>query len=159
MPLAPSTPGRRLVAGLWVMVGAVPVYLVANSSFGRPPNMYGVLVAVGIVGIVGWLIDGDHYLGASAAALAVGGGIAISREAFVDEYFTVFGLMAVALMCVVRINPRAVNGCAGLLLYVAASTGKLHDPDLLPRGLAFAVVMLIWGSAGVRRARKASTTA
>lgn len=143
-----------MAAGVAVMAGALPVYLLANSRYGRPPRLSVVLLAVGIVGIVGWLIDGHRYVGAGAAAAAVGGGLTISREAFVDEYAVVFGLLAVALVCVVRINPRAVNGCAGLLLYVAASTGRLHDPDLLPRGVAFAVVMALWGGSRAWRARK-----
>jgi len=143
-----------LAAGLVVVAGALPVYVLANSTYGRPPKLSFVLLSIGIIGIVGWLIDGERYLGAGSAATAIGGGITISREAFIDEYAMMFGLLAVALVCLVRINPRALNGSAGLLTYVAASTAIVHDAAL-PRGVPFVIVMLLWGGIRAWRAFKA----
>lgn len=154
VPLGPTTWRRQLVAGVVVMAGALPVYMVANSKYGRPPKLSFLLLSIGIIGIVGWLLDGQRYLGAGSAATAIGGGITISREAFISEYALVFALLAVALLCLVRINPRAINGSAGLLIYIAIFTANLRDP-VLPRGVAFAMAMVAWGGVRAWRAFKA----
>lgn len=156
VPFGPITRRRQVAGAAVVMAGAIPVALLAGSSYGRPPNLSVVLLAIGIIGMVGWMVDGRRYLGAASAAVAIGGGITTAREAFLDEYALMFSFLAVALIGVVRVNPRAINGSAGLLFYVASSTIGLHQSDQspLPRELIFALVMLTWGGMSLLRSRK-----
>lgn len=152
IPFGPTTHTRQLVAAAIVMAGALPAALVAHSSYARPPRVSVAIVALGVIATIGWLVDGRRYFGAGIAALAVGGGITISREMFVDEYAMVFGLLGGALLLVASVNPRAVTGCAGFLLYAAthALSAQQSDWTLLPRPLVLALILLVWGGAGLR---------
>ncbi len=152
VPFGPTTRRRQLAAAGVVMAGAVPIGLLAHASHARPPRVSVAIVGLGVVALLGWLIDGRRYFGGGITALAVGGGITIAREAFVDEYAMVFGLLSVALFAIDRVNRRAVTGCAGFLLYAATHAISAQQPDwtVLPRPLVFGLILLVWGGAGLR---------
>lgn len=164
-PFGPTTPARRRWGALIILAGAVPVGLLAlTGTYDRPPGLYGVLTVIGLVALLAWLVDGMRYLGAGAASLALGLGIGISTEVeSVTDYRNalVFGFLGLALLLVARVNPTAVLGSAGLLLFTAASAtaavAGVKTP--FPEALVFAGLMVVWGAlelanAGQRSARR-----
>lgn len=151
-PFGPTSHARHVVAALVVMAGAVPVALVADRGGSGRLRLYTVLLAIGIVGTTAWLVDGRRYLGAGIAALALGIGYSVVERTTVDEYAIVYGFLGTALLLVSRVNPRALGGSAGLLLYTSISSLSLHgNRPLAPRAIVFASIMLMWGGTNLRR--------
>ncbi len=160
-PFGPTTRTRQVRAAAVVMAGALPVGMVAESSYGRPPNLHIVLLAIGVIALVAWLVDGRRYVGAGSAATALGLAFVLMGKTSLDPYFLVFGLLGAALLLVSKANSRAIGGSAGLLLYVAINAAGLHraDATLLPRAWIFALIMLVWGGTALRRTLSDSSPA
>lgn len=152
-PFGPTTRRRQLAGAMIVMAGALPVALLADSHYGRPPRLHMVLVAIGAVAMVAWLVDGRRYVGAGSASLALGLAFTFITQTGLDPYFLMFGLLGASLLLVARVNPKAVSGSAGLLIYVALNAVGLHraDATILPRAWVFAIIMLAWGGSRLRR--------
>ncbi|MGQ0744473.1 MAG: hypothetical protein ACT4OS_09095 [Acidimicrobiales bacterium] len=154
-PFGSTTPNRQRRAGLLMMASALPVGLLAHSAYGRPPRLHIVLLAIGVLALGAWLVDGRRYLGAGSASAALGLAFVLMEQTNLDPYFLTFGLLGVALLVVSRVNLRAVGGSAGFLIYMALNSANLHrvDAALLPRAWVFALIMLVWGGAGLRQVR------
>lgn len=132
------------------MAGAIPIVILIAADYGRPPLLYGVLAAIGATALLAWMADGRRYLGAGAASLALGLGIGIAAEAEIPQYQNalVFGLLGAALLLVSRVNPRAVLGAAGLLLFTAASAAYAVSQGRtpIPEAWFYAGLMVVWGA-------------
>lgn len=149
-----------------IMAGAIPIALLAPTAYGRTPRLWSVLITIGIVGLVAWLVDGRRYVGAASASLAVGSALGISAEANLDRYTfaLLFGFLGVALLAVFRVNPRAVIGSAGLLLFTSASAAFVHmvgiggaDPQpTIPHAWAYVGLMILWGLIVLQQVRRSS---
>lgn len=163
-PFGPRDERRQIAGASVIMAGAIPVALIAPTFYGRPPRLWSVLVTIGVVGLIAWVVDGRRYLGAAAASLAVGSALGISAEAGLDRYTfaLLFGFLGIALYAVLKVNPAAVLGSVGLLLFASASAALVHlfgigggDPQpSIPQAWAYVPVMLAWGGlviADVRR--------
>jgi len=152
-PFGPTTRPRQVLAAAVVMAGALPVAIIAASSTDARPRLYLVVLAVGVIGTVGWLIDGRRYLGAGLAALGLGTALTLIRETAVDAYFLIFGLVGLALLIVSKISPLATPGVAGLLIYVGLASRAVAgggDP-LLPNAVTYGLIMILWGGSQLRR--------
>ena len=160
VPFAPTTRRRQVAGALIVMAGAIPIAWLAAAGYGRPPYLFGVLLGVGSVGTLGWLVDGQRYVGAGITALALGSAFAIARETELDESGLVFGLIGIALFVISRVNPRAVAGAAGLLIYTSTSAFGVHETGrtALPPALVFTTVMLAWGGVQLRQVLRSTET-
>ena len=162
-PFGRWTKGRQTAGALVIMAGAIPIALLAPTSYGRVPRLWSVLIVIGIVGLVAWLVDGRRYVGAAAASLAVGAALGTAAEADLDRYTyaLLFGFLGAALLAVFRVNPAAVIGSAGLLLFTSASAAIVHlvgigggDPQpTIPHAWAYVVLMVLWGAVVLRQVR------
>lgn len=152
-PFGPTSRHRQVLGALVVMAGALPVAVIATSRYGRPPYLYVVLIAIGVTGMVGWLVDGRRYLGAASAALALGAAFTIGAETALDQYGLLFGLLGLALLLVSQVNPAALPGSGALLVFVAWSALGVRRAGDTPIAQAwvFVVVMLVWGGTFLRR--------
>lgn len=150
-PFGTTTRRRELVAAMVVMGGALPVGLLAGSSVGRPPKLYVVLIAIGVIGTVAWLVDGRRYVAPGAMALGVGVALAIGQETTVDPYALAFGFIGAVLLLLGRINPQAIAAAGGFLVYLASVVGYHRANDTSPRPWLFPLIMVVWGGAHLLR--------
>lgn len=154
-PFGPTTRRRQVAGALVVMAGAIPIALLAPTSYGRPPRLWSVILTIGVVATVAWLVDGRRYLGVGAAALAIGGGFTIAQEAEIQDYqfALLFGLLGAGLWLVRAVNPAAVGASAGLLLLISASASTFVSIDRLsfPEAWFYVPLLLAWG--GIQLAR------
>lgn len=121
------------------------------------------LLVLGGAATLAWLIDGTglRYLGAGTVALALGGGITLGDHLNVhDPYVIVFGLIGVALLLVRLVNPAAVGGSAGFLIYVALTLVALDYIGSYNASWELVAILGFWSlfQAG-RIARTSPTTA
>jgi len=141
---------RQVAGAIVIMAGAVPIALLIAADYGRPPKLYAVLAAIGATALLAWAVDGRRYLGAGAASLAVGLGIGIAAETDIPRYQNalVFGFLGVALLLVSVVNPRAVRGAAGLLLFTGGSAALAVSQERLsfPEAWIYAALMVAWGA-------------
>lgn len=154
VPFGKSTRRRELMASIVVMGAALPVGLLASSSLGRPPNLYVVLIAIGITGTAAWLIDGRRYVAPGTAALGVGIAFALGRHTTIDQYALAFGSIGAVLLLLSRVNPQAVAAAGGFLIYLASILGFHRANGTSPRPWLFPLIMFVWGGAHFVRLRQ-----
>ncbi len=127
-PFGCGTLRRRRAGAVVLMVGALPMALMVLAD-ARP---YLFLLAIGAIARCAWLIDGRRYLGPGTVALGLGVGLVLARDLELAKYELplVLAGIGVALTVIRFVDPRAVLGAAGLLVY-AAFSGAILDrtPD------------------------------
>jgi len=160
-PFGATSRTRQIAGALTIMAGAIPIALIAPTYYGRPPRLWSVMIAIGVVGLIGWLADGRRYVGAASASLAIGAALGIAAEFDLGRYTyaLLFGFLGVALLSVFRVNPRAIIGSVGLLFFASASAALLHltgvgapDPQpTIPQAWAYVPLMIVWGLVVLRQ--------
>ncbi len=135
-PFGHTTRRRQRAGALVVMIGAAPLALMVLAD-AKP---YLLLVAIGAIATGAWLVDGRRYLGPGTVALGLGIGLALARDLDLTKYELplVLAGIGVPLTVIRSVNPEAVLGAAGLLVY-AARSGAILDrtPDPIESGWGF----------------------
>ncbi len=119
------------------------------------------LLVLGAAATLAWLIDGTglRYLGAGTVALALGGGITLGDHLSVhDPYVVVFGLIGVALLLVRLVNPTAVGGSAGFLIYVSLTLVALDYIGSYDASWELVAILGFWSLLQVARIARTSPT-
>lgn len=149
-PFGPSTSKRRRAGAVVLALGAVPLAVMAMAG----ARAYLFLPAIGGVATCAWLVDGRRYLGPGTVALGLGTGLVLARDLDLARYELplVLGGIGAALTVIRFVDPPAVLGGAGLLVYAALSGAFLdRAPGPIQSGWGFVVILVIW--AGIRLAR------
>jgi hypothetical protein len=149
-PFGLSTPGRQRAGAVVLTAGSVPLALMVLAD--AEPYLF--LLAIGAIATCAWLVDGRRYLGPGTVALGLGAGLVLARDLDLAEYELPLVLAGIgAALTVIRfVNPRAVLGAAGLLVYAALSGAILdRTPEPIESGWGFVILMIAWG--GIRLAR------
>ena len=152
-PFGLSTLRRRRAGAVVLMLGAVPLALMVLAD--AKPYLF--LLAIGAIATCAWLVDGRRYLGPGTVALGLGVGLVLARDFELGKYELplVLAGIGVALTVIRFVNPRAVLGAAGLLVYAALSGAILdRTPDPIESGWGFVVVMIVWGGMQLGRAAR-----
>ena len=152
-PFGLSTLGRQRAGAVVLIAGSVPLALMVLAD-ARP---YLFLLAIGAIATCAWLVDGRRYLGPGTVALGLGVGLVLARDFDLAKYELPLALAGIgAALTVIRfVNPRAVLGAAGLLVY-AAPSGAILDrtPESIESGWGFVAVMIVWGGIQLARANR-----
>ena len=151
-PFGHTTLRRQRAGALFVMVGSAPLALMVLAD----ANPYLLLLAIGAIATGAWLVDGRRYLGPGTVAMGLGIGLTLARDFELAKYELplVLAGIGVALTVIRFVNPRAVLGAAGLLVYAALSGAILdRTPDAIESGWGFVTLMIVWGGIQLARAR------
>lgn len=149
-PFGPTTRSRQIAAAAALMLGALPLAVMGAAD----AKAYYVIPVVGVAATVAWLVDGRRYLGPGIVALGVGVALLASRDWGLEKYelALVLGGVGAALLVVSLVNPAAVLGSAGFLLYaMLTALGLDNVSDAISPGWIYAAVLLVWG--GIRMAQ------
>ncbi|MDP8975564.1 MAG: hypothetical protein M3N28_04215 [Actinomycetota bacterium] len=149
-PFGPTTRPRQIAAAATLMLGAVPLAWMGATN-AKP---YYVIPVVGVVATLAWLVDGRRYLGPGIVALALGVALLASRDWGLEKYelALVVGAVGAGLLVVSLMNPAAVLGSAGFLLYAMLTALGLDSVlSSIAPGWIYAIVLLVWG--GIRLAQ------
>ena len=150
-PFGHTTLRRQRAGALFLMVGSAPLALMVLAD-AKP---YLLLLAIGAIATGAWLVDGRRYLGPGTVALGLGIGLALARDVDLAKYELPLVLAGIGIpLIVIRfVNPGAVLGAAGLLVYAALSGAILdRTPDPIESGWGFVILMIVWGGIQLARA-------
>ena len=150
-PFGHTTLRRQRAGALVIMAGSALVALMVLAD-AKP---YLLLLAIGAIATGAWLVDGRRYLGPGTVALGLGIGLALARDVDLAKYELPLVLAGIGIpLIVIRfVNPGAVLGAAGLLVYAALSGAILdRTPDPIESGWGFVILMIVWGGIQLARA-------
>lgn len=156
--LGTPRPSREVAGALVLALGAAAVG-VCTGALGFP--LYENLAILGAAATLAWLVDGSaqRYLGAGVAALAIGGGLTLGQLLKVPayEHMVVYGFLGLGLMLVSWVNPKAVGGSAGLLMFIASTVAALEYAFSYNGGWELTAILGFWSACELARVWRART--
>lgn len=118
------------------------------AALGQPP--YHDLLALGVVAVVAWLVDGTsrRYVGPGLIAVAAGLGITVGKDFGVDpyEHSLVYGGFGVALLIAYCFNPLTIRAGAAFLIYTGVTVALASWVFSVPLGWELAAILAVWGA-------------
>lgn len=143
---------REVLGAVVLLLGAGAV-AACTGVYGF--TLYENLAVLGAAATLAWLVDGSagRYVGAGTIALAIGGGLTLGRLLHVPgyEHMVVFGFAGLALLLVSFINPKAVRGSAGLLLFISMTVAVLEYLASYNGGWELTGILAFWGAVELAR--------